>query len=49
MIVLGCTEIPVVQDADSAGLPVIDPTAALAREVVSWSIAHRVIAEPAQR
>ena len=48
-IVLGCTEIPVVLDADSAGLPVIDPTAALARKVVSWSIAHRVIAEPAQR
>ena len=40
-IVLGCTEIPVVLDADAAGVPVIDPTAALAREVVSWSLANR--------
>ncbi len=40
-IVLGCTEIPVVLDAAAAGVPVIDPTAALAREVVSWSLANR--------
>ena len=40
-IVLGCTEIPVVLDAAAAGVPVIDPTAALAREVVRWSLAHR--------
>lgn len=40
-IVLGCTEIPVVLDAAAAGVPVIDPTAALAREVVSWSFANR--------
>lgn len=34
VIVLGCTEIPVVLDAAACGLPVVDATAALAREVV---------------
>ncbi|WP_431257982.1 aspartate/glutamate racemase family protein [Roseateles chitinivorans] len=36
-LVLGCTEIPLVLDAASAGLPVIDATAALARRAVEWA------------
>jgi aspartate racemase len=40
-IVLGCTEIPLVLDAEAAGLPVIDATAALAREAVAWASARR--------
>ena len=36
-VVLGCTEIPVVLDAASAPLPVVDATAALARRCVAWS------------
>ena len=36
-LVLGCTEIPLVLDAPSAGLPVIDATAALARRAVEWA------------
>lgn len=40
-LVLGCTEIPLVLDAASAGLPVVDATAALARRAVAWSLAQR--------
>jgi aspartate racemase len=36
-LVLGCTEIPLVLDEPSAGLPVIDATAALARRAVVWA------------
>lgn len=36
-LVLACTEIPLVIDAAAAGMPVIDPTAVLAREAVRWS------------
>jgi len=35
VLVLGCTEIPLVLDAGACGLPVVDATAALAREVVA--------------
>jgi len=35
VLVLGCTEIPLVLDATACGLPVVDATAALAREVVA--------------
>jgi aspartate racemase len=35
VLVLGCTEIPLVLDAAACDLPVVDATAALAREVVS--------------
>jgi aspartate racemase len=41
-IVMGCTEIPVVLDADAAGVPVFDPTAALARAAVDWSLGNHV-------
>ena len=40
-LVLGCTEIPLVLDARSAPLPVVDATAALARRAVAWSRAQR--------
>lgn len=40
-IVMGCTEIPVVLDEQAAGMPVIDPTAALARAAVAWSVGQR--------
>lgn len=40
-VVLGCTEIPLVLDADNAPLPVVDATAALARRAVAWSLAQR--------
>ncbi|MDH0867568.1 amino acid racemase [Mitsuaria sp. GD03876] len=40
-LVLGCTEIPLALDAASAGLPVIDATAALARRAVAWALDHR--------
>ncbi|WP_186830636.1 response regulator [Mitsuaria sp. TWR114] len=40
-IVLGCTEIPLVLDAAAAGAPVIDATAALARQAVAWALAPR--------
>lgn len=36
-LVLGCTEVPLVLDAASAPLPVIDATAALARRTVAWA------------
>jgi len=35
VLVLGCTEIPLVLDAAACGRPVVDATAALAREVVA--------------
>ncbi|MBP6893982.1 MAG: aspartate/glutamate racemase family protein [Gammaproteobacteria bacterium] len=41
ILVLGCTEIPLVLDAARAGLPVIDATAALARATVAWALAQR--------
>lgn len=41
-IILGCTEIPLVlQPADIAGAPLIDATAALARQAVAWALAAR--------
>ncbi|MEO6033296.1 MAG: amino acid racemase [Burkholderiaceae bacterium] len=40
-IVLGCTEIPLVLKVDSASVPLIDATAALARRAVAWSFAQR--------
>ncbi len=40
-VVMGCTEIPAVLDAESAGVPVIDPTAALARAAVQWWLSQR--------
>lgn len=43
-LVLGCTEIPLVLDAGTAGLPVIDATAALARATVAWALAQRRLA-----
>ncbi len=43
-LVLGCTEIPLVLDAERAGLPVIDATAALARATVAWALAQRTTA-----
>jgi aspartate racemase len=43
-IILGCTEIPLVVDAALAGCPVVDPTAALAREVVAWSLGDGISA-----
>lgn len=39
-VVLGCTEIPLVVDAASAGIPVVDATAALARHAVAWALEH---------
>jgi aspartate racemase len=45
-LVLGCTEIPLVLDAEAAGVPIVDATAALAREVVAWSLRRRPGAEP---
>ena len=35
VLVLGCTEIPLVLDAAACGMPVVDATAALARQVVA--------------
>lgn len=43
-LVLGCTEIPLALDAERAGLPVIDATAALARATVAWALAQRAAA-----
>ena len=42
VLVLGCTEIPVVLDSTHAGMPVIDATAALARRTVAWSRSGRL-------
>jgi aspartate racemase len=43
-VILGCTEIPVVLDAASSPVPVVDATAALARRAVEWSRAQRAVA-----
>ena len=40
-LVLGCTEVPVVLSRLNSPLPVIDPTDALARRAVAWSLAER--------
>lgn len=44
VVILGCTEIPVVLDASTSPLPMVDATAALARRAVEWSRAQRVLA-----
>ena len=41
VVVLGCTEIPVVLNDGNAPLPIVDATAALARRAVAWSHASR--------
>jgi len=41
VLLLGCTEIPLVLAAANAPLPVVDATAALARRAVAWSRAQR--------
>ena len=41
VVILGCTEIPVVLNDANASVPVIDATAALARRAVAWSLACR--------
>lgn len=41
VLLLGCTEIPLVVHEDTAPLPVVDATAALARRAVAWSLAQR--------
>ena len=46
-VVMGCTEIPLALDADRAGCPVVDATAALARRAVQWSTAQRGSADAA--
>jgi aspartate racemase len=43
VLVLGCTEIPIVLDDLSAPAPTVDATAALARRAVEWSIAQRTL------
>jgi aspartate racemase len=40
-LMLGCTEVPLVLGPANSPLPVIDATAALARRVVTWSLAQR--------
>jgi len=41
VLVLGCTEVPLVLGASNAPVPVIDATASLARRAVAWSLAER--------
>jgi aspartate racemase len=41
VLLLGCTEIPLVLAAANAPLPVVDASAALARRAVAWSRAQR--------
>lgn len=41
VLILGCTEIPLVLHGGNAPLPVVDATGALARRVVAWSLAQR--------
>lgn len=43
-LVLGCTEVPLVLEAGSSPVPLIDATDALARRAVAWSLSQR---EPA--
>lgn len=40
-LVLGCTEIPLVLGPHNSPVPVVDATAALARQVVEWSLSRR--------
>jgi aspartate racemase len=40
-VVMGCTEIPLALDSESAGLTVVDATAALARKAVRWALEQR--------
>ncbi len=42
VLVLGCTEIPLVLDSSNAPAPVVDATGSLARRTVAWSLAQRV-------
>lgn len=42
VLVLGCTEIPLVLDSSNAPVPVVDATASLARRTVAWSLLQRV-------
>lgn len=44
VLVLACTEIPLVLGESEAGLPVVDATAALARAAVAWS--KKINSEP---
>lgn len=41
VLVLGCTEIPLVLEPSAAPCPLVDATAALARQAVAWSLAQR--------
>jgi len=41
VLILGCTEIPLVLNAENAPLPVVDATGALARRAVAWSLSQR--------
>ena len=42
ILILGCTEIPIVLNPHSVNVPVVDPTVSLARRAVSWARANRV-------
>lgn len=41
VLILGCTEIPLVLDDENSPAPVVDATASLARRTVAWSMAQR--------
>ncbi|WP_342619536.1 amino acid racemase [Rhodoferax sp. GW822-FHT02A01] len=43
VLVLGCTEIPLVLDDSNAPAPVVDATASLARRTVAWSLSQRAV------
>lgn len=45
LLLLGCTEIPLVLQPTTAPRPVVDATAALARRAVAWSLAQRGAAQ----
>jgi len=40
-LILGCTEVPLVLGPHNSPVPVVDATAALARQVVEWSLSRR--------
>lgn len=42
VLVLGCTEIPLVLDTNNSPAPVVDATASLARRTVAWSLSQRI-------
>jgi aspartate racemase len=44
VVILGCTEIPVVLNDMNSPLPIVDATAALAKRAVAWSRACRAVA-----